>query len=85
MFTLFLELGKQAGNALKAGMVAYKEAHGDISPEQLVPVMLRSVRGWDPTIKDRRVLTPSARAALAKGLAALAYNIAAADAGDKVI
>ena len=81
MLTLFIGLGRHAETAIKAAMARYKETKGDVPIEVLAGVCLKAVKEWDPEVRGRKVLTPSVRASLSRGLAALAYNIAAADAG----
>lgn len=85
MFTLFLNLAKNAEKAIKAGMKAYEDTDGDVSPDQLTRVCLKETRGWHPKVKGKPVLTPSVRALLCRGLGALAYNIAATNAGQDPI
>jgi len=85
MFTLLMDLGKQASKSIKAGVKAYKAANGDVSKGKLATVVLGEVRDWEPTINGQRVLTPGLRTSLAGALAHLAYNIAAADAGKELM
>lgn len=83
MFTLFIQLGSTAEKAIKAGMAAYKE--GKTSPEAIAVVVAKSTGDWRPEVKGKQILTPGLRASLAKALAGLAHNIAAAEAGKELV
>lgn len=82
MFTLFMELGKNAGTAIKVGVEAYKT--GQTSEAELKKVILQSLASWKPEHKGQILLTPALRLVLAQGFAGLAHNIGAAEAGRPV-
>jgi len=79
MFTLMLELGRNAEKAIKAGMSAYKDQGGNTTPEYLTTVVLQAMNAWTPRYKGVEVLTPSLRILFAKALGGLAFNLAAAE------
>lgn len=83
MWTLFIQLGKTAEKAITAGMDAYKK--GTTSPEALAVVVLKSTSDWKPEHKGKLILTSGLRTSLAKALAGLAHNIAAAEAGKELV
>lgn len=81
MFTLGMELGKKAGDAIKACKAEYDNRKGAVSVGALAGIVLQSTRDWDPKIKGTSILTPALRASLANALAGLAFNISAAENG----
>ena len=85
MFTLLMELGREAGKAIKAGVVEYNRAKGDCSQGHLAALILKETAAWKPEVKGKSILTPPLRASLANALAGLAYNIGAAESGRPVV
>lgn len=83
MWTLFIQLGKTAEKAITAGITAYKA--GTTSPEAISVVVLKSTSDWKPEVKGKAILTSGLRISLAKALAGLAHNIAAAEAGKELV
>lgn len=83
MFTLFLQLARNAETAIKAGIETYKG--GKTSPDAIAVVVLQSTSDWKPEVKGKAILTPGLRTSLAKALAGLAHNIAAAEAGKELV
>lgn len=79
MFTLLMDLGKNASTAIKVGVDAYKA--GQTSEAELKKVILQSLASWKPQHKGQPLLTPALRLVLAAGFAGLAHNIGAAEAG----
>lgn len=79
---LLFQLAGAAEKAIKAGMAAYKA--GTTSPEALAVVVLKNTNDWKPEVKGKQILTPGLRSSLAKALAGLAHNIAAAEAGKEL-
>lgn len=79
MFTLMIDLGRNAERAIKAGITVYKNGHGSASVEEIQQVILQAMRAWQPKHMGKELLTPSLRIQFAKALGGLAYNIAAAE------
>lgn len=85
MFTLLMDLGKVAGQAIKAGKAEYDARKGDTTVGALAAVILRETASWKPEVKGKLILTPALRASLAGALGGLAYNIGAAESGKAVV
>ena len=88
MFTLFTGFGSNASAALKAGIAAYKAAVAAKNAPSVAGCAVAgatAVRGWEPALSGRPVLSPALRAKLADALGHLAYNIAAAEAGHSIV
>lgn len=79
MFTLLLDFGKHAGNAIKAAKARADQLGSAASVDAVAAVVLTETRDWEPLHQGQRVLTPAIRASLAKSFAMLAISISNAE------
>ena len=56
-----------------------------LAPESIRDGILSALGGYDPIIKQKRILTPRARAALGECLSVLSFNLAQAWAGKEPV
>lgn len=77
---VLLPIGIKLGELVRSGIEQYavlRSAGGEVTADALAAFVLVKMEGWTPTAGGRRILTdPETRAAFARALAGIAFDIA---------